>query len=97
MESTILQGKLLGVHVYLLLFSLYDGMLCLLWNMNRPYAYDVIISLRPHSVDIHVGLRINAVSDVPAADHKHVQGNGFCPQHGGAMMSMRKVYKFNLI
>ena len=41
--------------------------------MNKPNAYDVIISLRPHSGDIHVGLRINAVdSDVPAADHKRV-------------------------
>ena len=32
------------------------------------------------------------VRDVPAADHKRVQGNGFCPQHGGAMTSMHKVY-----
>ena len=41
---------------------------------NRPHAYDVIISLRSHLGDI--GLRVNAVvSDVPAADHKHVQGN----------------------
>ena len=48
---------------------------------NRPYAYDVIISLRPHLGDI--GLCVNAVvSDVPAADHKCVQGNGFCPQYG---------------
>ena len=31
-------------------------------------------------------------SDVPAADHKRVQGNGFCPQHGGTMASMHKVY-----
>ena len=27
-----------------------------------------------------------------AADHKHVQSNGFDPQHGGAMTSMHKVY-----
>ena len=46
-----------------------------------PYAYDVI-SLRPHLGDI--GLHINTVvSYVPAADHKHIQGNGSCPQHGG--------------
>ena len=52
----------------------------------------VIISLRPHLEDI--GLCVNAVvSDVPAADHKRVQGNnGFCPQHGGMMTSMHKVY-----
>ena len=51
----------------------------------RPYAYDVIISLRPPLGDI--GLHVNAVvSDVPAADHKCVQG----PQHGGAMMSVHK-------
>ena len=57
----------------------------------RLYAYDIIISLHPHLGDI--GLRVNAVvSDVPAADHKRVQGNGFCPQHGGAMTSMHKVY-----
>ena len=43
----------------------------------RPYAYDVIISLRPLLGNI--GLHVNAiVSDVPAADHKHIQGNGFC-------------------
>ena len=60
---------------------------------NRPYAYDVIISLRHHLGDIHVGLRVNAVvRDLPAADHKRVQGNGFCPQHGGAMTSVHKVY-----
>ena len=54
-------------------------------------AYDVIISLCPHLGDTR--LCINAVvSDVPAADHKCVQGNGFCPQHGGVMMSMHKVY-----
>ena len=47
--------------------------------------------MRPHLGDI--GLRINAVvSDVPAADHKRVQGNGFYPQHGGAMTSIHKVY-----
>ena len=58
--------------------------------VNRPYAYDVIISLRPHLGDI--GLRVNAVvSDVPAAVHKRVQDNGFYPQHGSAMMSMHKV------
>ena len=35
----------------------------------RPYAYDVIISLRHHLGDI--GLHVNAVvSNVPAADHK---------------------------
>ena len=40
-----------------------------------------------------IRLRINTVvSDVPAADHKHVQGNGFCPPHGAAMTSMHKVY-----
>ena len=57
----------------------------------RPYAYDVIISLRPHLGDI--GLCINAVvRKVPAADHKGVQCIGFCPQHGGMMTSMHKVY-----
>ena len=61
------------------------------WLHHRPYAYDVIIALRPHLGDM--GLHVNAVvSDVPAADHKRVQGNGFCPQHGGAMTSMHKVY-----
>ena len=51
----------------------------------------IIISLRPHLGDI--GLHVNVVvSDVPAADHKRVQGNGFCPQHGGAMTSMHKIY-----
>ena len=30
-----------------------------------------------------IGLRVNeVVSDVPAADHKRIQGNGFVPQHG---------------
>ena len=48
---------------------------------RRPYAYDVIISLRPHFGDI--GLHVNAgVGDVPATDHKRVQDSGFCPQHG---------------
>ena len=65
-------------------------MLCSL--ANRPYAYDVVISMRPHLGDI--GLRVNAVvSDVPAADHKRVQGNDFCLQHGSAMTSRHKVYK----
>ena len=59
--------------------------------MNRPYVYDVIISLRPLLGDI--GLRINTVvRDVPGADHTRVQGNGLYPQHGGAMTSMHKVY-----
>ena len=59
---------------------------------NRPYVYDVIILLHPHFGDI--GLCVNTVvSDVPAADHKHEQGNyGFVPQHGGTMMSMHKAY-----
>ena len=55
----------------------------------RPYAYDIIITLGPHLEDI--GLRVIAVvSDVPAADHKRVQGNGFVPQHGSAM-SVHKI------
>ena len=46
---------------------------------------------------VDVGLRVNVVvSDVPAADHKRVQDNGFCPQHGGTMMSMHKVYWYGL-
>ena len=58
---------------------------------NRPYAYDVIISLRPPLGDI--GLRVNAVvRNVPVADHKHVQSNGLYPQCGGTMTSMHKVY-----
>ena len=66
--------------------------LLLLWIvLNRHHAYDIIISLRPHLGAI--GLRVYAVvSDVPAADHKRVQGNGFVPQHDGAMTSMHKVY-----
>ena len=47
-----------------------------------------------------IGLRVNAVvSDVPAADHMRVQGNGLCPQHaGGAMASMHEgLYKTNPI
>ena len=57
----------------------------------RPYAYDVIISLRPHLGDI--GLSVNAVvRDVPAADHKCVQGNVFCPRHAGEVTSVYKVY-----
>ena len=60
-------------------------------SQYRPYAYDIIISLRPHLGDIE--LPVNAVvSNVPAADHKRVQGNGFCPQHGGAVTSMHRVY-----
>ena len=59
---------------------------------NTPYAYDVIISLRPPLGGIHVGLHINAVvRNVPVADHKRVQSNGLYPQHGGAMTSMHKV------
>ena len=63
---------------------------------NRPYAYDIIISLSHHLGDIGL-VCVNAViSDVPAADHKHVQGIGFCPQHGSAMTSMNKVYRGKL-
>ena len=68
-----------------------------MWNIqltgsgNRPYAYDVIISLRPPFRNI--GLCFNAVvSDVPAADHKCIQGNGSYSQHGSTMMSMHKIY-----
>ena len=57
---------------------------------SRPYAYDVTISLHPHLGDL--GLRVNAVvGDVPAADHKRLQDNGFVPQHGGTMTSMHEV------
>ena len=62
-----------------------------LHGSRRPYAYDVIISLRPPLGGI--GLRVNAVvRNVPFADHKRIQNNGLYPQHGGAMMSMHKVY-----
>ena len=53
----------------------------LIESSYRPHAYDVIISFHPHLGAI--GLRLNpVVSDVPAADHKRVQGIGFYPQHG---------------
>ena len=77
-------------------FRVEKGLLTFGWvTLYRPYAYDVIISLRPHFGGI--GLRVNAVvSDVPAADHKRVQGNGFIPQHGSAMTSMHKVYNIKI-
>ena len=63
---------------------------------NRPYKYDVIISLRPHLE--YIGLRVNAVvSDVPAAYHKRIQGNAFVPQQSGAMKSMHKVYNVSVM
>ena len=61
-----------------------------IWG-NRPYAYDVIILLRPPLG--YIGLRVNTVvRNVPVVDHKRVQSNGLNPQHGGAMTSMHKIY-----
>ena len=53
-----------------------------IWPCHR----DVIILLRRFAPSNAV------VSDVPAADHKRVQGNGFVPQHGSAMTSMMHIY-----
>ena len=67
------------------------------WMINRPYAYDVIISLRPPVGDYRITRESSCqrCARLPAADHKRVQGNGFVHQLGSTMMSMHKVYSGN--